>query len=384
MGLVAAGVQSGLPLFLGAYLITPASGFLEELARYKQFGSDVPGRGRDRSLRRGDGRVVRRVARGSPPPRDRDRPQGGALGLAVTLELPLLIIDVQRAGPSTGMPTKPEQADLLMVLYGRNSESPVPVIAASPGRLLRRGDRGARGRDQVPDSGLPALGRVPRERLGAVANPGRGHAAGHLDQHVTEPPRSRGRSCPTPATRRRSRARGRCPARPAWSTASAAWRRTTAPATSRTTRRTTTSWCACGPARSPGSRASPSWRWTTPTGQAARPRLGRTFGPVAAGVRKAREKGGSVAHAHLRHLNPFPRNTETCSAVTSGCSIPEINLGQLSSSSGRISSSTPRLQPRARHPVPSSWRSPKRSRGCCEGGGGAGGGGGPKEACPDE
>ena len=65
------------------------------------------------------------------------------IGLAVAMELPLVIVDVQRAGPSTGMPTKTEQADLLMALHGRHGESPLPVVAAcTPGRLLRRGDRG--------------------------------------------------------------------------------------------------------------------------------------------------------------------------------------------------------------------------------------------------
>src|ERR687895_1648090 len=134
-GLIAASKQSGLPLFLGAYPITPASGILEELARHKNFGV--------RTFQAEDEISAVGAALGAS--------FGGALGvctsagpgvvlkaetvgLGVTLELPLVIIDVQRAGPSTGMPTKPEQADLLMVLYGHNSESPVPVIAsATPG-----------------------------------------------------------------------------------------------------------------------------------------------------------------------------------------------------------------------------------------------------------
>src|SRR5213593_2434513 len=131
-GLIAASVQSGLPLFLGAYPITPASGILEELARYKQFGV--------RTFQAEDEIAAAGAALGAS--------FGGALGvctsagpgvvlkaetvgLGVMLELPMLVIDVQRAGPSTGMPTKPEQADLLNVLFGRNSESPVPVIAAA-------------------------------------------------------------------------------------------------------------------------------------------------------------------------------------------------------------------------------------------------------------
>src|SRR5213078_3368640 len=130
-GLIAASVKSGLPLFLGAYPITPASSILEELARHKNFWV--------RTFQAEDEIAAVGAALGAS--------FGGSLGvstsagpgvvlksetvgLAVALELPLLILDIQRAGPSTGMPTKPEQADLLMVLFGRNSESPVPVIAA--------------------------------------------------------------------------------------------------------------------------------------------------------------------------------------------------------------------------------------------------------------
>src|SRR3989441_2401596 len=131
-GLIAASVKSGLPLFLGAYPITPASSILEELARHKNFGV--------RTFQAEDEIAAVGAALGAS--------FGGSLGvstsagpgvvlksetvgLAVALELPLLMLDIQRAGPSTGMPTKPEQADLLMVLFGRNSESPVPVLAAS-------------------------------------------------------------------------------------------------------------------------------------------------------------------------------------------------------------------------------------------------------------
>src|SRR5256714_11578377 len=132
MALAAASVKSGLPLFLGAYPITPASEILENLSRHKVLGV--------RTFQAEDGIAAVGAALGAS--------FGGALGvctssgpgialkaetvgLAITLELPLLILDIQRAGPSTGMPTKPEQADLLMVMFGRNAESPVPVVAAA-------------------------------------------------------------------------------------------------------------------------------------------------------------------------------------------------------------------------------------------------------------
>ncbi len=134
LGLVAASRRSGVPLFLGSYPITPASSILHELARYKHFGVTT--------FQAEDEIAAVCAAIGSA--------FGGALGvtstsgpglalkseamnLAVMTELPLVVINVQRGGPSTGLPTKTEQADLLQTLYGRNGESPVPLVApASP------------------------------------------------------------------------------------------------------------------------------------------------------------------------------------------------------------------------------------------------------------
>src|SRR2546430_3520662 len=131
-GLIAASMKSGLPLFLGAYPITPASSVLEELARHKNFGvrpfqaeDEIAGVGSARGASFGG---ALGVCTSSGPGIVLKQE---TIGLGVTLELPLLIVDIQRAGPSTGMPTKPEQADLLNVMFGRNSESPVPVIAAA-------------------------------------------------------------------------------------------------------------------------------------------------------------------------------------------------------------------------------------------------------------
>src|SRR6202012_2456311 len=131
-GLIAASQLSRLPLFLGSYPITPASDILHELAKHKKFGV--------RTFQAEDEISAASSALGAA--------FGGALavtttsgpgmllkaetvGLAVSVELPMIIVDVQRAGPPTGMPTKTEQTDLLMALYGRNGESPVPVIAAA-------------------------------------------------------------------------------------------------------------------------------------------------------------------------------------------------------------------------------------------------------------
>ena len=131
-GLIAAAKLSGLPLFLGAYPITPASSILEDLAGKKEFGV-VTFQAEDEIA--AVGAAVGAAFGGALGVTASAGPgivlKAETVGLAIALELPLVILDIQRAGPSTGMPTKPEQADLLMVLYGRNGESPVPVVAAS-------------------------------------------------------------------------------------------------------------------------------------------------------------------------------------------------------------------------------------------------------------
>jgi 2-oxoglutarate ferredoxin oxidoreductase subunit alpha len=132
LGLIAASVQSGLQLFYSSYPITPASEVLHSLSRHKRFGV--------RTIQAEDEIAAVNMALGaafsghlgvtatSGPGMDL---KAETIGLAVALELPMVIVDIQRAGPSTGMPTKTEAADLLMALYGRHGESPLPVIAAS-------------------------------------------------------------------------------------------------------------------------------------------------------------------------------------------------------------------------------------------------------------
>lgn len=130
-GLIAASLRSGLPLFLGTYPITPASDILHELSKHKQFGvrtfqaeDEIAGIGAALGAAFGGSLGVTTT---SGPGLDL---KSETLGLAISLELPLIVIDVQRGGPSTGLPTKTEQADLLHALYGRHGEAPLPVVAA--------------------------------------------------------------------------------------------------------------------------------------------------------------------------------------------------------------------------------------------------------------
>ena len=134
-GLVAAGVQSGLPVFLGSYPITPASDILHELSKHKAFGVTTL-QAEDEIA--GVGAAIGASFAGSLGVTTTSGPgialKSEAIGLAVMTELPLLVIDVQRGGPSTGLPTKTEQADLLQAMFGRNGEAPVPIVAPqSPG-----------------------------------------------------------------------------------------------------------------------------------------------------------------------------------------------------------------------------------------------------------
>ncbi|MFQ6615843.1 MAG: 2-oxoacid:acceptor oxidoreductase subunit alpha [Fidelibacterota bacterium] len=132
LGLVAASKMSGLPLFFGGYPITPASDILHQLSRYRNFGvKTFQAEDEIASI----GAALGAAYAGSLAVTASSGPgialKSETIGLAVMTELPLVIFDVQRAGPSTGMPTKTEQADLFQAMFGRNSESPVPVLAAA-------------------------------------------------------------------------------------------------------------------------------------------------------------------------------------------------------------------------------------------------------------
>ena len=331
-GLVAASVRSGLDLFLGAYPITPASGILEELARYKHFGI--------RTFQAEDEIAAVGAALGAS--------FGGALGvttsagpgivlksetvgLAVALELPLVIVDVQRAGPSTGMPTKPEQADLLMVMFGRNSESPVPVLAASrPGDCF----------DVALEACRIALTyRTPVYLLSDayLANGSEPwlipevESLPSLEIEFTTKPNSEGRFLPyvrDPETLARQWA---LPGTPGLEhrigglekedvTGNISYDPDNHDAMTRL-RAQKVAGIAAG---------IPELEVDDPDGASLLVLgWGGTYGPIAAGVRRVRADGGNVAHAHVRYLNPMPRNTGEVLRRYDRVLIPEMNLGQL-------------------------------------------------------
>jgi 2-oxoglutarate ferredoxin oxidoreductase subunit alpha len=332
LGLIAASVKSGLPLFLGAYPITPASEILEDLSRRKDFGV--------RTFQAEDEISAVGAALGAS--------FGGALGvctssgpgvvlkmetigLAVTLELPLVIIDVQRAGPSTGMPTKPEQADLLLAMWGRNAESPVPVIAAStPGGCFDAAIEAARIAlkyrtpvfllsDAYLANGsepwlIPDLETYPAIPVDFADAPN--HEGGFMPYLRDAESLARPWAIPgTPGLEHRigglEKADG---------TGNVSYDPDNHDHMVRIRARKVAGIAADIPELAVDDEGGEellvlSW--------------GGTYGPVAAGVRRVRGNGGKVAHAHLSYLNPFPRNTGDVLRRYEKILVPEMNLGQL-------------------------------------------------------
>jgi 2-oxoglutarate ferredoxin oxidoreductase subunit alpha len=332
-GLMAASVRSGLPLFLGAYPITPASGILEELAKHKNFGV--------RTFQAEDEIAAVGAALGAS--------FGGALGvstsagpgvvlksetvgLAVTLELPLLILDIQRAGPSTGMPTKPEQADLLMVLFGRNSESPVPVLAAStPGNCFDMAVEAARIalKYRTPvyllSDAYLANGAEPWLIPDVAALP-------ELSpEFATEPPED-GEFLPYARDAETLARPWAIPGTPGLEHRIGGLEKADGTGNVSYDPDNHDLMTRLRALKVAGIAADiPELAVDDPDGDAELLVLGwgGTYGSVAAAARKVRQSGGTVAHAHLHYLNPFPRNTGEVLRRYDRVLIPEMNLGQL-------------------------------------------------------
>jgi 2-oxoglutarate/2-oxoacid ferredoxin oxidoreductase subunit alpha len=333
LGLVAASKRSGLPLFLGAYPITPASAILEELAGYKNFGV--------RTFQAEDeiaaaGAAVGAAFGGSLGVTTSAGPgivlKAETIGLAMMLELPLVICDIQRAGPSTGMPTKPEQGDLLMVLFGRNSESPVPVVAArSPSDCFDAALEACRLAlkyrtpvyllsDAYLANGsepwlLPEVDSLPDISTTFATAP---NADGEFLPYLRDE-KTLARPWAVPGTPGLEHRIGGL--EKADGTGNISYDPDNHDLMTRLR------------AQKVAGIASdiPELEVDDPDEDAKVLVLGwgGTYGPIAAACRRVRREGKSVAHAHLRHLNPFPRNTGELLRRYERVLIPEMNLGQL-------------------------------------------------------
>jgi len=329
-GLLAASKLSGLPLFLGAYPITPASGILEELARHKAFGvrtfqaeDEIAAVGAALGASFGGGLGVSTSAGPGVVLKSE------TVGLAIALELPLIVVDVQRAGPSTGMPTKPEQADLLLVLFGRNSESPVPVLAAAtPGDCFRAAIEAARValKYRTPvyllSDAYLANGAEPWlipdvSKLPPIAVDFAEADDGEFLPYMRDP-ETLARPWAIPGTPRLEHRIGGL--EKASETGNVSYDPDNHDLMTRLRAQKV-----AGIARDIAD--------LTVDHQEGADLLvlswGGTYGPVAAGVRRIRRRGGRVSHAHLRWLNPFPRNTGDLLRAYDRVLVPEMNLGQL-------------------------------------------------------
>jgi 2-oxoglutarate ferredoxin oxidoreductase subunit alpha len=338
-GLIAGSTQSGLPLFLGSYPITPASDILHELSKHKRFGvttfqaeDEIAGIGA--ALGAAFGGALGVTSTSGPGIALKSE----TIGLGVMMELPLLVIDVQRGGPSTGLPTKTEQADLLQAMFGRNGEAPVPIIAPqspsdcfhaaleatriaityrTPVMLLSDGYL-ANGSEpwQIPDvADLPTIDPAFATEPNHENDKGEPEFWPYLRDKTTL-----ARPWAVPGTKglehrigglEKGEGHGNISYDPANHDLMV---RTRAEKVARI------------------AQDIPPMQVDDPSGEASVLVLGwgSTYGPIGAACRLVRDEGHPVAQAHLRNLNPFPSDLGDVLARYESVIVPEMNLGQLS------------------------------------------------------
>jgi 2-oxoglutarate/2-oxoacid ferredoxin oxidoreductase subunit alpha len=329
LGLVAASIRSGLPLVLAAYPITPASELLHDLATRRNAGvrtiqaeDEIAAAGIALGAAFGGGLGVTAT---SGPGLDL---KTETIGLAVALELPLVVVDVQRAGPSTGMPTKTEQSDLLAALYGRHGESPVPIVAAStPGQCF--------------DAAYEAVRVAVRYRTPVIlltdlflansSEPWRIPDAASLepiDPAFAKPPSNGGRF--------QAYARNRDFARP-WAVPGTPGLAHRIGGLEKQDVTGEISYDPANHARMTELRAAKVAGIEVPDvvvdheddAEVLVLGWGSSAGALRAGVRRVRDGGRKVARAHLHHLNPLPANLGEVLRAYRKVLLPEMNSGQL-------------------------------------------------------
>ncbi|WP_131748600.1 2-oxoacid:acceptor oxidoreductase subunit alpha [Frankia sp. Cppng1_Ct_nod] len=338
-GLVAAAELTGLPLFLGSYPITPASDILHELSKHKRFGvrtfqaeDEIAGVGA--ALGASFGGSLGVTTTSGPGLALKTE----TIGLAVALELPLVVVDIQRGGPSTGLPTKTEQADLSMAVNGRNGEAPLPVIAPrSPADCFDAAIEAAR---------LATKYRTPVILLsdGYLANgsepwllPNRADLPDLRVAFATEPNHAGDKGPEFWPYLRDSETLARpwaVPGTPGLEHRIGGLEKADGSGSISYDPSNHDRMVRLRQAKIEGiARDIPPLEVDDPSGQARVLVLGwgSTYGPIAAGCRRVRAKGLHVAHAHLRHLFPFPDNTGEVLRAYDRVLVPEMNLGQLRS-----------------------------------------------------
>jgi 2-oxoglutarate ferredoxin oxidoreductase subunit alpha len=337
-GLVAAGQLARLPVFLASYPITPASDILHELSKRQNFGV--------RTMQAEDEIAAAGAALGasfgghlgvtttSGPGMDL---KAETIGLAISLELPLIVIDVQRGGPSTGLPTKTEQSDLLMALFGRHGEAPLPILASrTPGHCFFAAIEAARialkyrtpvillSDGYLANSAepwrLPSVAELPDISVAYATQPnhtGKDGSAEFLP--YLRDPDTLARPWAVPGTPGLEHRLGGL--EKADGTGAVSYDAANHELMVRTRA-----------AKVAGIAADiPPVEVDDPNGDADVLVLGwgSTYGSIVAAVERLRRRGRRVAHAHLVHLNPFPSNLGEVVTRYRRVLIPEMNLGQL-------------------------------------------------------
>ena len=337
-GLITASHQSGLRLFLGSYPITPASDILHELSKHKRFGvmtfqaeDEIAGIGAALGASYGGSLAVTTTSGPGIALKSE------TIGLAVSLELPLIVVDVQRGGPSTGLPTKTEQSDLLQAMFGRNGESPVPIVAPqSPADCFDATVEAARiaVTYRTPvfllSDGYLANGSepwcLPEVDSRPVIDPDFATKPNHQAEDGSEEfwayqrdPQTLARPWAMPGTAglehrigglEKADGSGNISYDPENHDHMVRLRQAKVDAIADTI---------------------PDIKVDDPGGDARILMLGwgSTYGPIGAACQIIRRSGVKVAQAHLRHLNPFPRNLGEVLASYERVVVPEMNLGQL-------------------------------------------------------
>ena len=336
-GLIAAAERAKLPLFLGSYPITPASDILHELSKHKKFGvmtfqaeDEIAGVGS--AIGASYGGMLGVTTTSGPGVALKSE----AIGLAVSLELPLIIVDVQRGGPSTGLPTKTEQADLLQAMFGRNGEAPVPIVApCSPTDCFDAAIEAARIATKyrtpvfILSDGYLANGSEPWRIPDVSSLPdlqvefATEHNHTNADGSTTfwpfvRDPETLARPWAVPGTKGLEHRIGGI--EKADGSGNISYDPDNHDKMIRLRQ-----------AKIDGIDVA-DLEVEDPSGEARVLVLGwgSTYGPIGAAARNLRAEGIPVAQAHLRHLNPFPKNTEEVLRRYDKVIIPEMNLGQLS------------------------------------------------------
>ncbi|HXN98465.1 MAG TPA: 2-oxoacid:acceptor oxidoreductase subunit alpha [Candidatus Acidoferrales bacterium] len=329
LGFVAASQKAGIPLFLGSYPITPASDILHELSMYKDFGV-ITFQAEDEiaAITSAIGAAYAGALGITSTSGPGMALKTEALGLAVAVELPLVICDIQRGGPSTGLPTKTEQADLLQALFGRNSEAPIPVVApSSPGDCFWIALEASRIaiKHMVPviilsDGYLangaepwkvPTIDELPEIPVHFETNP-----EGFLPYRRDPITLSRPWAVPgTPGLEHRiggiekQDVTGNIDYEPLNHEHMVRLR--------------------AAKVESVANDIPPVVPEGDQSGDLLIIAWGSTHGPITAALNAQREKGRSIGHVHLRHLNPLPRNLGEVIKRYKKVLVPEMNMGQL-------------------------------------------------------